>query len=262
MDFPIADLLDEGACYAYLVRLIHPRGLTCPRCGSGDLRVHRRTRDPVVDYRCPHCKRVFNAFTRTAFHKMQYRPSRLVLILRGLPQGTPTARLARELGVRPPPPADDPAPAPGQRPGPSRRRPAAGRRGRGRRAVPERGGKKGSRTPTRPTRPGGGPTSGAGRGRGTSIGRRCWGRSGARRAGPAAGGAARGEAELVPAVRAARVPRGGGLHRRVVGVQAAAAGRRRARDGLPRGAGSGRGTTTGTACARCTATRWRGSGPG
>jgi transposase-like protein len=99
MDFPIGALLDEGACYDYLVALIHPRGLTCPRCGSDDLRVHRRTRDPVVDYRCPRCKRVYNAFTYTAFHKMQYRPSRLVLILRGIAQGTPTARLARELGV-------------------------------------------------------------------------------------------------------------------------------------------------------------------
>jgi transposase-like protein len=99
MDFPIGELLGEAACYAWLVALIHPRGLTCPRCGSADLRVHRRTRDPVLDYRCPHCKRVFNAFTRTAFHKMQYRPSRLVLILRGIAQGATTARLARELGA-------------------------------------------------------------------------------------------------------------------------------------------------------------------
>jgi transposase-like protein len=99
MDFPIGELLDEGACYGYLVRLIHPRGLTCPRCGSDDLRVHRRTRAPVLDYRCPGCRRVYNAFTYTAFHKMQYRPSRLVLVLRGIAQGAPTARLARELGV-------------------------------------------------------------------------------------------------------------------------------------------------------------------
>jgi hypothetical protein len=53
----------------------------------------------VLDYRCPGCKRVFNAFTGTAFHKMQYRPSRIVLILRGIAQGTPTAQLARELGA-------------------------------------------------------------------------------------------------------------------------------------------------------------------
>jgi transposase-like protein len=102
MDFPIGELLDERACYDWLVRLIHPRGLTCPRCRSDDLRVHRRARDPVLDYRCPRCRRVFNAFTLTAFHKTQYRPSQLVLILRGFAQGTPTAQLARELGVNRP----------------------------------------------------------------------------------------------------------------------------------------------------------------
>jgi hypothetical protein len=53
----------------------------------------------VLDYRCPRCRRVFNAFTQTALHKMQYRPSRIVLILRGIAQGTPTAQLARELGA-------------------------------------------------------------------------------------------------------------------------------------------------------------------
>jgi transposase-like protein len=102
MDFPIGELLDEGACYDWLVRLVHPRGLTCPRCGSDDLRVHRRTRAPVLDYRCPGCRRVFNAFTQTAFHKTQRRPSQIVLILRGIARGETTAALARELGVNRP----------------------------------------------------------------------------------------------------------------------------------------------------------------
>ena len=53
MDFPIVDLLDEDACYAKLVDLLHPDGLACPRCGARDgLRVHRRHRDPVLDYQC------------------------------------------------------------------------------------------------------------------------------------------------------------------------------------------------------------------
>jgi transposase-like protein len=98
MDFPIGELLDEGACYDWLIRLIHPGGLTCPRCGCDDLRVHRRTRDPVLDYRCPGCKRVFNAFTHTALHKTHYRPSEIVLVLRGFARGESTAALARELG--------------------------------------------------------------------------------------------------------------------------------------------------------------------
>jgi transposase-like protein len=99
MDFPIVDLMDEDACYAELVARLHPDGLACPRCGAREgLHVHRRHRAPVLDYRCGHCRRVFNAFTGTAPHGIRRRPAELVLILRGIAQGVPTARLARELG--------------------------------------------------------------------------------------------------------------------------------------------------------------------
>ncbi len=30
MVFPIQDLLDEAACYAFLVHHLHPEGLHCP----------------------------------------------------------------------------------------------------------------------------------------------------------------------------------------------------------------------------------------
>jgi transposase-like protein len=90
---------DEPACYAMLVRLLHPDGLACPRCGTrSGLTVHRRHRDPVVDYRCKACRRVFNAFTGTALHKTHRRPSQIMSIFSGVAQGVSTARLARELG--------------------------------------------------------------------------------------------------------------------------------------------------------------------
>ena len=99
MDFPIGDLLDEDACYHRLLSWIHPGGLSCPDCHHDDrLFIHRRHREPVLDYRCGHCGRVFNAFTGTALAGTQRRPSELVLILRGIARGEPTARLARELG--------------------------------------------------------------------------------------------------------------------------------------------------------------------
>ena len=97
MDFPIVEFMDEDACYRKIIEILHPDGLACPRCQSRDgFRVHRRTRDPVLDYRCS-CGRVFNAFTGTAFHKTHRRPAEILLILRGIAQGTTTARLAREL---------------------------------------------------------------------------------------------------------------------------------------------------------------------
>jgi transposase-like protein len=99
MDFPIIDLMDEDACYAELVRWLHPDGLACPRCHRADrMRVHRSHRTPARDYRCGHCHRVFNAFTGTALHGTKRRPRELALIVRGFAQGVPTAQLARELG--------------------------------------------------------------------------------------------------------------------------------------------------------------------
>jgi transposase-like protein len=99
MDFPLADLMDEDACYQKLLAVLHPGGLACPRCGATDrLGVHRRHRAPVLDYQCGRCRRVFNAWTGTALQGVQRRPSQVVLILRGIAQGVPTAQLARELG--------------------------------------------------------------------------------------------------------------------------------------------------------------------
>jgi GlnD PII-uridylyltransferase len=59
--------------------------------------VHRRHRALVLDDRCTACGRVFNAFTATVFHKTHHRPSEILLILRGIAQGTTTAQPAREL---------------------------------------------------------------------------------------------------------------------------------------------------------------------
>jgi transposase-like protein len=102
MDFPILDLMDQGACYQKLLDLLHPDGLACPRCGGGrdGYNVHRR-RDgsPVVDYRCRACRRVFNLFTGTAWQGAHRTPAEILLILRGFAQGMPTAKLARELGA-------------------------------------------------------------------------------------------------------------------------------------------------------------------
>ena len=98
MDFPIIDLMDEDACYAQLISWLHPEGLACPRCHQADrMRIHRSHRAPVRDYRCGHCGRVFNAFTGTALHGLRRRPRELVLLVRGIAQGVPTAQLAREL---------------------------------------------------------------------------------------------------------------------------------------------------------------------
>ena len=99
MDFPIGDLMDESACYEFLVGLLHPDGLACPHCGDPNhLKVHRRDRAPILAYRCTACRRICTAFTGTTLQGTKRRPIELVLILRGISQGVSTAQLARELG--------------------------------------------------------------------------------------------------------------------------------------------------------------------
>jgi len=99
MDFPITGLMDQDACYAKLVALLHPGGLAGPACKAADhLRVHRRHRAPVLDYRRTACRRVFNAFAGTPLAGTHRTPAQIMLILRGFAQAVPTARSARELG--------------------------------------------------------------------------------------------------------------------------------------------------------------------
>src|SRR5438093_13117043 len=99
MDFPIQDMMDESACYEKLKGLLHPDGLACPRCHEQDgVGVHRYRREHTPDYRCSKCGRVFNIYTDTKLDGVRRKPSELVLILRGIVQGTPTAKLAREIG--------------------------------------------------------------------------------------------------------------------------------------------------------------------
>lgn len=92
---------DEQACYRLLVRLLHADGLKCPRCQAKEhLGVHRRSRDPVLDYQCAHCGRIFNAWTGTPLEKTHRRPSQILRILQGILSGTTTADLARQLGCQ------------------------------------------------------------------------------------------------------------------------------------------------------------------
>jgi transposase-like protein len=98
IDFPIAELLDDSICTLWLERHLHPHGLTCPRCGHADKRLFR-AQAHVPAYRCRACDGYYTLLTGTAFAKTRQRPATLVLLLRGIAKGEPTARLARELGI-------------------------------------------------------------------------------------------------------------------------------------------------------------------
>ena len=98
MDFPINDLMDENACYQFLIDIFHPQGLHCPRCQTQEgLQIQNYYRKPILNYRCTQCRRVFNAWTGTLFQGTHWRPTQMVVVLRGFTPGVSTAQLAREL---------------------------------------------------------------------------------------------------------------------------------------------------------------------
>jgi transposase-like protein len=98
LDFPIDDLLNNVACLEWLERHLHPEGIRCPRCGASERRAARRGA-AFPAYRCKECDRFYTVLTGTSFAKTRQTPAKLVLILRGIAKGEPTARLARELDL-------------------------------------------------------------------------------------------------------------------------------------------------------------------
>ena len=101
MAFPLQGLMDEQACYQYLLEILHPQGLHCPQGHAlpAEQAPHDRHRAPLMDYRCQSCGAVFNLFTGSTWSGTRYSCATIVLLLRGIAQGVPTAHLARELGI-------------------------------------------------------------------------------------------------------------------------------------------------------------------
>jgi transposase-like protein len=99
IQWALTDLLDEQACYDYLLQALHPKGLHCPAGHylPADQAPHDRHRAPIMTYRCRICGKVFNLFTGTIWSKTHYRCSIIVQLLKGIAQGTPTKHLAAEL---------------------------------------------------------------------------------------------------------------------------------------------------------------------
>jgi ion channel/transposase-like zinc ribbon protein len=96
--FPITELLDDSICLLWLERHLHPDGFACPHCHSRERRLFRQQGD-FPAYRCRMCDGYYTLLTNTVFAKTRQRPATLVLLLRGIAKGEPTARLARELGL-------------------------------------------------------------------------------------------------------------------------------------------------------------------
>lgn len=102
MDFSVADLLDDELSELWLLKHFHPKGLKCPHCDArrSQARPFRHTRrSQVTVYRCRECHGLYNVYSGTIFQARHLRPGQVVLLLRGVCKGEPTATLARELSL-------------------------------------------------------------------------------------------------------------------------------------------------------------------
>jgi transposase-like protein len=100
MRFPISDILNEQECYNFLMRVLHPEGLQCPKGHPlpPDQAPHDRHRAPIVDYRCRRCGAVFNIFTGTIWKGTRLSCTTIVLFLRGRRPGGSHPPVGRRVG--------------------------------------------------------------------------------------------------------------------------------------------------------------------
>lgn len=102
MDFPITNLMDHAACLDWLEAHFHPAGLKCPHCQAerNQSNWFRKTKKSDLDvYRCKVCRGIYNLYSGTVFEGRYFTPEQTVLFLRGVLQGKPSAKLARELEI-------------------------------------------------------------------------------------------------------------------------------------------------------------------
>jgi transposase-like protein len=99
MEFSAIDFGDEEACFEKLFELVRPEGLHCPRCGARNgIHVYRHHRKSwILDYRCSHCRRTFNAWIRTPLEGTHHSPTELWRVIKGMTEGKSTVQLAKEL---------------------------------------------------------------------------------------------------------------------------------------------------------------------
>jgi transposase-like protein len=98
IDFPITELMDDSLCLLWLERHLYPEGWNCPHCGSSERRLFR-AKQQFPAYRCRACNGYYTLLTATHFAKTHQSPRTVVMLLRGVSRGEPTALLSRELEI-------------------------------------------------------------------------------------------------------------------------------------------------------------------
>jgi transposase-like protein len=100
MDFPLLDICDDDLGETWLRKHFHPSGLHCPTCAASVKQARpfgRTRRSHATVYRCRLCHTRYTVYAGTVFAHKHLRPAQVILLLRGVCKGEPSAGLSREL---------------------------------------------------------------------------------------------------------------------------------------------------------------------
>jgi len=100
MDFPLLDICDDELGETWLRKHFHPSGLRCPKCNASVKHARpfgQTSRSHVTIHRCRLCHTRYTVYTSTVFANKHLRPAQVILLLRGVCKGEPSAGLSREL---------------------------------------------------------------------------------------------------------------------------------------------------------------------
>lgn len=100
VQFPLYSLMSYEECYNFLLKILHPRGLFCPKGHLKPLgqKPHKFRKNGLPCYRC-NCGKVYNIFTDTILQGIHYDCIKIVLMLHGFAKGVTTQLLSKELDV-------------------------------------------------------------------------------------------------------------------------------------------------------------------
>jgi len=100
MNFPLKYIPKAQECYDFLVLLLHKSSMQCLNGHSlEDCYVYKRTREPILDYRCKACGKCFNIFSGTCLQGTKYSLMQIIQYINGLILNVPISQISRETGL-------------------------------------------------------------------------------------------------------------------------------------------------------------------
>jgi hypothetical protein len=84
----LVELMDVQKCDDFLCTMLHPEGLSCPKCQCSvqDSKIHRKDRAPIVIYECK-IGHFYNLFTKTVWQGTHHTCPTIIRFLQGIAQG-------------------------------------------------------------------------------------------------------------------------------------------------------------------------------